>query len=539
MYRWKPEPVWPKRADVRFVKDPAADIPIVFEGDVAVIGGGTAGVVAAVAAAREGARTIVIERLAQLGGCPVTDLMGSYGPMFIDGKYGLVLKGLPYEITERMMRAGGTRHGNMRDVLVGKDGIPYTVPFKPEIMGRVVTEMAQEAGVKILLHTHFSHVLGPKERPEGAVVVNKSGRQAVLARCFVDASGDCDLIRSAGAPVRRQSSRWGLLFRMIHVDFGEVIVFLATKRPWEADPGFMDWLSKRIGVAPEDLKDCPKGLWGGIMDPLPYNHQPADLSRENADLARPSTMEYILNRWKADGFVYNFEMRLLRDEMRRAVDNGDFTLEKDVPGFGKMHSNWDGFAFGAWGPGVALVNACHASWFDPTDGEHVTKAEIEARARCMMTARFLAKYVPGFEKAEMLDMGGQTISRYGIFIDSQGDFDPKKHHEDPGDAVFLVSDTQGRDGDVWHAPFRMLVPKHLDNVLAAGKCAGNAQTIRGILACMGMGQAAGTAAALAARTGTTVRGIDMAELRSRLRAQKVILSLSEAEPVSSLPSAPP
>lgn len=526
---WRPEPQWPQPENARYVENPAAKIPIAFDGDVAVIGGGTAGVMAAIAAAREGAKTAVIERLGVLGGCPVTDLMASYGPMFYDEKWGLILKGLAYELTERVMKAGGTKFDNMHDVIVGRYGIPYTVPFNPEIMGRVMTEMVQEAGVKIFLHSHFSHILGPKMRPTGVVVVNKSGRQAVLAKSFVDTSGDCDFMRAAGAPVTRKSSRWGLLFRMINVDFDKVVSHLAKKRPWEENPDFMNWLAKETGASLEDLKDCPNFLWGGIKDPVRYNHQPRQFRHNHEDLARPETIKYILDRWKADGFVYNFENRLLRDEIRQAVENGDIDLEKDVPGFGKMHFNWDGFAFGAWGPGVALVNSVHSSWFDPTSGDHVTVAEIEARERCIQTANFYKKYIPGFENAEIMDIGQQNISRYGIFIDSMGDFDPEKSLTDQPDTVGLVAFTQGEIGDVHRIPLSMLVPKKVENALAAGKHAGAAQPVRGILACFAMGQAAGTAAAMIAKKGINTRDIDIKELQSRLKAQDVILRPEDGE----------
>lgn len=525
--KWKPDPVWPE-VKYEYITDPASEVPVAFEGDVAVIGGGTAGVVAAIAAAREGAKTVVIERLGALGGVPVTDLMGSCGSLYQEG-YGLVMKGISYEIFERVMKAGGTKHANMRDMMHGKDGIPFTVPFKPEVMGKVMTEMVQESGAKIMLHTHFSHILGPEERPTGAVVVNKSGRQAILANSFVDASGDCDFMRAANVPVTRMSSRWGFLFRMVNVDFDRVIEFLGTVHPWDGNPGFMTWLSKTVGVPVEDLPCYSRGLWGGISDPLPYNHQPGFMLIENKRAFRQNTLDFLLNRWEKDGFIYNFEHRLLRDQIRKAVDAGDIVLEKEIPGFGKIHFNWDGFAIGAWGPGIALVNGLHVSWFDPTNADHVTRAEIESRARALITANFYKKYIPGFENAEILDMGQQTVSRYGIFIDSVGDYDHEKQKTDQGDTIALMPNTPEGPKAVHRIPFSMLVPKKIENALAAGKCAGNAQPVRGIPMCFGMGQAAGTAAALIANSGVNVREIDIKQLQTRLKAQGVILRPEDGE----------
>lgn len=314
------------------------------------------------------------------------------------------------------------------------------------------------------------------------------------------------------------------------MDFDKLIAFIGELKPWEPRLDFKEWVAEKLGIEPADLDGCSTSIWGGLLDPLTIG-QPAELREITGGLSLPAAMEYRMNRWKTDGIYYNAEIRNLRDKLREAVDAGDITLEKDVPGFGKMHFNWDGISIGGWGPGVAMINAVHASWFDPTSGEHVTRAEIEARERVFETAKFLKKYIPGFENAELMDIGWQTISRYGIFIDSMQDFNKKIHNADIGQTAYIVNDEHGSTSDLCYAPLSMLVPKGVENILAAGKCAGNAREVRGMPSCMAMGQAAGTAAALAAKSGTSVQDLDITEIQQHLRKQNAILSLSEAEKI--------
>jgi hypothetical protein len=508
------------------VTDAEKWIPVYYDVDVAVLGGGAAGTLAAIIAARLGARTVLVERTGALGGVATTGLMGSMGNRYYDYRLRQLLGGLPVEVIERLVAAGGTQFPDVEDTLKGKMGKPLTVPFRPEILSYVLLEMAQEAGVEIMLQTHFSHLLGEGPRPQGLVVVNKSGPGAVLAKAMVDASGDADLAVASGAPCTEQQTSWGLLMRLGNVDLQRVMDMVLQLQPWQPWPEFGPWLSRQVGLPLEELQQ--DRYWSHILDPVRFGHAPM----ENPDdvAFTPKKLKYIQDRWEIEGLFYNIELPLLRHLLKEAVDAGDLALVKKIQGFGEMRLNWDGFAGGAWGPGVALVNSCHAmAGFDGTDGKHVSRAEREGRIYCMEIARFLVKYVPGFQSAFLIDMGWQFVPRHARMIDGEYQVTGKDVRGTGTrfpDAILLRGGVTVHYGEPDQIPYRVLVPKKVDNVLVAGKCASQARFFRSIPCCMAMGEAAGTAAVLMAERGVANRDIDISLLQKMLREQGVILGPS-------------
>ncbi len=507
-----------------FTTEEAKKVKIVHKVDVAVLGGGTAGAIAGIAAARSGAKTVIVERFGCLGGTMTTGLMGSMSNRFYDMQQRQILGGLPHEVVKRLVKAHGTQFTNIEDTLKGKLGIPFTVPFQPELLSIILLEMAQEAGARIMLQTHFSHVLGQAPRPRGFVVVNKSGPEAILADVMIDASGDADLAAVAGAPcVKDTQSSWGLLMRLGNVNFDKVIDMVSKLKPWEPWPEFTQWLSKILKKEPGELK--ADQYWNHIVDPVKFGHAP--MKNYDDKMYSPEKLKWIMDRWEKEGVFYNIEFGIIRHLLRAAVDNGDLFLNKKIEGFGEIRLNWDGFAGGAWGAGVSLINACHVmGGFDGTDGNHVSRAEIEARKGCFEIANFFKKYVPGYKKSYIIDMAQQTIPRHARMI--QGLYEMKYEDIVKGksfdDAVYLFHGV-GMPGEPAGVPFRILVPKNLDNILVAGKCASGANYVRSQPSCMAMGQAAGIAATLMLKEGVANHQLDISKLRECLRKDKVILSV--------------
>lgn len=507
-----------------YVREEAKEVKVAHKVDVAVLGGGTAGAIAGIAAARSGAKTVIVERFGCLGGTMTTGRMASMGNRFYDIRGRQLLGGLPREVMERLVKIQGTQFANIEDTLKGKLGKPITVPFQPELMSIVLLEMAEEAGVKIMFQTHSSHLLGQAPNPQGFVVVNKSGPQAILADVMIDASGDADLAAAAGAPcIKNLQTSWGLLMRLGNVKFDKVIDMVSKLKPWEPWPEFTPWFANIVGKKPEELK--ADWYWNHILDPVKFGHAPM---KNHEDIAySPEKLRWIIDRWEKEGIFYNIEFGIIRHLLREAVDNGDLFLIKKVEGFGEIRLNWDGFAGGAWGPGVSLVNACHVmGGFDGTNGNHVSRAEIEARKGCFEIANFFKKYVPGYEDSYIIDMGQQTIPRHARMI--QGLYEMK--HEDIvkrrsfDDAVYLFHGL-AMPGEPTGVPFRILVPKNVDNILVVGKCASGAIYVRSEPSCMAMGQAAGTAASLMVKEGTANHRLDISRLRECLRNDGVILSM--------------
>ncbi|UCH34770.1 MAG: FAD-dependent oxidoreductase, partial [Armatimonadota bacterium] len=188
---------------MKTIHEPGRELPIVAEPDVVVAGGGPGGIMAALAAARTGAKTLLVERYGFLGGMATAGLMTSFNGFRNEHPPNHVqtVRGLAQELVDRLLAAGGacgcTAHGNFGPLKPGS--APYAVSFDPEILKTVALEMLSEAGVQLMLHTTFSDASAAGRSVTAVVAESKSGRQAIRARIYVDATGDGDLATRAGA----------------------------------------------------------------------------------------------------------------------------------------------------------------------------------------------------------------------------------------------------------------------------------------------------------------------------------------------------
>lgn len=188
---------------MKTIHEPAKEIPVVAESDVVVVGGGTGGLMSALAAARTGAKTLLVERFAVVGGMATAGLMTSFNGFRNEHPPDHVqtVRGLAQELVDRLLDAGGacacTAHGNFGPIRKGE--CPYAVSFDSEKLKRVALEMLCEAGVDIMFHTIFSDAATEGRNVSAIFIENKSGRQAVRGRVFVDATGDGDVSARAGA----------------------------------------------------------------------------------------------------------------------------------------------------------------------------------------------------------------------------------------------------------------------------------------------------------------------------------------------------
>jgi len=182
------------------VEEPAREIPVWGEYDVIVVGGGVAGVAAAVAAARNGARVCLIEKAHALGGLATLGLVVYYLPL-CDGRGNQVIGGLGEEMLRLAVRYGP---GKVPDCWNGPGDIEqrtrqrFSVRFNPASYAIALDEFVLDAGVKVLFDTRFCGVLGGGGRIEAVVVECKSGRGALVCKTVVDASGDADVCFAAG-----------------------------------------------------------------------------------------------------------------------------------------------------------------------------------------------------------------------------------------------------------------------------------------------------------------------------------------------------
>lgn len=170
---------------------PARNIPVLTEADVCVIGGGTTGVFAALRAARRGAKTVLIERGNRPGGTATLSLVCYWHTLFdLSGKR-RIISGLTQEVIDRLARRDAVK-------IHEPDNPSYYVTLNTEELSIELEEMLREAGVEIFYHTMF---LAPLPELRGIRVGGKNGEYAILAKRFVDASGDGDLIYSLNLPM--------------------------------------------------------------------------------------------------------------------------------------------------------------------------------------------------------------------------------------------------------------------------------------------------------------------------------------------------
>ncbi|MGE3244793.1 MAG: FAD-dependent oxidoreductase [Beijerinckiaceae bacterium] len=192
--------------------------------DVVVAGGGASGLIAAVAAARNGARVMLIERESCLGGTATSAYVAQYVG-FYNGNTQAVW-GLPYELTRRIVEAGGSEdfgHYTMAEAATN----PLTIhhfPFNPEIVKIVADEMAEDARIDLLLHAQICSVTMDGDRVTGVTIETISGRREIRGKVVVDATGDAIAAHAAGVAMldegvdRPARQPMTLCFRLSNVD---------------------------------------------------------------------------------------------------------------------------------------------------------------------------------------------------------------------------------------------------------------------------------------------------------------------------------
>lgn len=439
--------------------------------DVLVAGGGPAGVCAAIAAARNGVRTMLVEQNGFSGGMATAGLVGPFMTCYDRSGETMIIRGLFQEIVERLVERGGAIHPAFV-----RSGSPYTswivvghdhcTPFDAEILKTLLDDMLQESGVETLYHTSFLRPLMEGERVTGAAVLCPEGLVRVDASVVIDCTGNGDVAFRSGVP-------------------------------------------------------CGKGNEKGVMQPASMFFR-----INNVDSALLET-EIEKNRekfYRKDGVNY----RSLHWRVSEARAAGDWDLDRVSVGIFRCVRDDE------W-----AVNTSRIMGVDATDARSLTVGEIEGRRQVRIIMNFLNKYVPGCENARLMASGStlgirETRHILGEYTLTLEDVLEGRVTED---AVVLCSnsvDIHGRfgpqsneyvtvrDGEYYGIPYRCLVPRKVDGLLVAGRCLSArseaAGAVRVMPPCMAMGQAAGTAAALAVKRGAAPRQVGPEELNRALKS---------------------
>ncbi len=449
--------------------------------DVAVIGGGSAGVAAAVASARNGARTVLVDAGPMAGGELVSGL-----PLnaVLNARGEWVAGGICRELVEACRAMGGLvePYFDWRSL--------WLVCVDPEIMKIAVARLLRDAGVDLLLYSFAEDVVVEDGRVTGVFVLNKNGRNLVEADLFVDCSGDGDIAAMAGAPWEKGGEKGELqpvtlIFRMMGV---------------ETEP-LLDFVRKH----PENV-----GLGECLLEPRSKSDCAEELYRQGV----PSVF--------FDGKA---------PFVARAIERGELhpcgilavcplsTQRREVS-----------------------LNTTRIANLDATRTDVLSQALPQLLDQVWTCASFLTKRVPGFEKAAFSGIAPrigirETRRILGEYVLTGADVLAGRKRADGICKGAHELDVHGAgsahrremiaEGGSYDVPFGCLLPKRTANMLVAGRCLSATREAHGSArvmgTCMGMGQAAGTAAALCAADGTSLRQLSVPALRERLASQGAIL----------------
>lgn len=456
--------------------------------DVAIIGAGPGGIAAAVAAAREGAKVILAERMGFLGG-----QLGSGLPFlaFLDMKQRRVVGGLAQKLVDRLTELGGT---------AGHRYCPFHLSSTTmnQFYTRIICfEWAKEHGIELLMHCELADVKMANGRIETVTVAGKGALIEIEAKVFIDGTGDGDLGYMSGATCEKGQEGTGvlqpptLMFNLSGVDFDRFVDFI------EAHP-----------------------------EELPYN----------------MGLPHIQPGYDAEFFRNNpghifFGMAGM---MKRLKAEGDCPVQRDTIIYIRQPM-----------PGTVAVNTIRILNFDGSDIHDLSRGEAEAHLQILPLMEMFKKHVPGFENCTLSSINpsiGVRESRriMGIRKLTAEDALAGKVPEDSVAIYSYFIDIHSGDGaktftqsvmEPYGVPYGCTVSRDIPNLMMTGRCisvdAVAFGSTRIMTLCMAVGEAAGIGAAMAVAGGNDPADIDVRKLRETLQSYGAILDVDHALPCSS------
>ena len=434
---------------MKTISEARRDTPVYGEFEVVVVGGGPAGIAAAVAAGRAGRSTLLVERYGFLGGAGTAAGLSTFCGLHanVHGEHRRVIRGVCDDVIERLERRKALREPHLsvqkRIQAQAYDISAYKI---------VADELVLEAKAKLMFHAFaVGAVKSAADAIEAIIVETKSGRRAVRGRMFIDCSGDGDLAAWAGAPYEVGDGKGNMLY-----------------------PSTMYRIS---GVDPAKA--------GEAWDRIPRLMEEAERSGRRFPRRKP------IVRPQPNPIEWRANLTQIR--------NPDGTAVSGI------------------------------------DADQLTYGEIEGRRQCWDTFEFIRGSAPGFERAYIVEIAPQIGIREtrrvrGEYMLSEDDVLDCADFADAigvngwpveahvaGDVQFVFA-RQKRGFN--QLPYRMIVPQKIDNLFVAGRCAsmthGGQSAARVSGPCFVMGQAAGTAAALALQANVAPRRLEVGRLQQAL-----------------------
>jgi len=446
------------------IKEMPRVVPVMAETDVMVVGSGPAGLAAALGAAREGVKTMLVERYGCFGGA-ITQV-GVEGIAWYRHEGTIDSEGVGIEFEKRAREIGGSR----------KEAQSQSEALDADVFKYVADKLVQEAGIIPILHCLAVEAVMEGDTIKGIITESKSGRQAILAKRVVDATGDADIACLAGAPYHKMPK---------DEIMGVSVMFSCAGVKKER---FLEYVKANPSTY-EDWSKSWKMKTTGKEDDLfsPYLIEPFNQAREDGMIPRDLTS--IGGTWST------------------LTDAGEATN----------------------------LNMVYMLGYDCTDVWDLTKAEIEGRYQAMLAIEALRKYVPGFENAKLRNFGmtlgtrdsRKIIGRYNM---TEHDVRNQARFEDSigifpefldGYGVVIIPTT----GRYFQVPYGVMVPQKVGNLLVAGRCVAGDKishaAIRSMMCCTVTGQGAGVAAAVSVKDDVTCSTVDIKRVQKALEKQRV------------------
>lgn len=460
------------------------EIPVSGSYDVIVAGGGPAGVGAAISAARAGVKVAILEQHGFMGGVCCAAMSSAWNNWDREGAP--EVEGLYEELIDRLSAING--------IVGSRDGKRQCF-YDVEALKYILDTLMSETGAMPLLHTVVADAIVSQDRVTGVAIQNKSGRQAILGRVVVDATGDADVAFTAGVPCTKGREPDGLMqpasliMKVGNVDVDGLEGYL-KEHPSELLPGLAHL----------------KNTYDGVIDNLPQ-----------------------MKFGKLDGPFLGRSYMGFPSAVRKAESEGlhlftNYVIFHSTPRKDEV-----------------MVNMTRVTGVDASNGASVSKAEIEGRRQVRVIMEFLINYLPGFKECYLV----QTAPHIGLRESRRIVGEHILTEEDCVKGIFFpdtiataystcldVFSPTGKGFTMFkaldhpvHIPYRSLVPKRMDGLLVAGRCLSATHVgfgaVRSQHKVMAAGQAAGIAAALSVKNNVQPRALNVELIQSELKRQGV------------------
>lgn len=492
----------------QYVQDVSRRVPVLYDVDVAVAGSGIAGTFAAIAAARAGARTLVIDRFGMPGGNIGPGMVnnGSWNTCYeIPRGYTWGIQKEMYDAVRRLQVVKDHGLGRYPEYSRGLacNGL-NRYPEQAHIISRVTVKMLEDAGAEFLLNAFVSDPIMERNRVRGLFVETCSGRVAIRAKVVIDGTGQALVAARAGAP---------MVYKVGDIFCKGVVLRFYTH------PEHENWNDTELYY-----------LMAGVdMDAFrAFSGRQVSLRGEDAAFQRGEQREDPL--WN----VYNQEPPApIIPLLRRAAQRGEYLhksfIDDRVMMVTKLQDMRD------YGRGIVGAYVWCGGEFDISNVKQKTRLERTLRKQAFDTVQFLRRRVPGFGQAWLLATPAFIGARGGPFIDGEHVLTPQEMIDgarfpdalfrDLGNPIikqYLKQPWPGNPGG-HDVPYRMILPKKIDGLLVIGRGAaylrrghdpggGRRRSMQ-----MHLGEAAGLAAALSVRRRVTPRHLDIRLLQRELR----------------------